>query len=116
MHSELFETLEYFPISQKTPFIFPILFTGSDEKICLIESKCINLFSNKGEIDDEEMLVCAFDNVKGGCPSATQCLKDPTVKIDFVRISKTIPLYCENFILIMIFIGLELYLRSNRNF
>lgn len=57
-----------------------VSFTGSDEKICMIESKCINLYDKQDKISDDELFVCAFDKERRKCPSATGCLKDPTVR------------------------------------
>ena len=61
---------------------YVVNFTGNDKKICVIESKCINHRGEQNRVKDGEMLACAFDNETGSCPSATQCLRDATVKID----------------------------------
>ena len=73
-------------------------FTGNDEKICVIESKCINHRSRSkdNKITTGAWLACAFDNETRRCPSATQCLRDPTVKIDFKPYSQYTPLYPES--------------------
>lgn len=59
-----------------------VYFTGSDEKICIITSKCINSRGKNNKVVDGELLACAFDKEADSCPSATQCLKDPTVRIN----------------------------------
>ena len=60
-----------------------VYFTGSDQKICVITSKCINNRSKNNKVVDGEILACAFNKEADSCPSATQCLKDPTVRINF---------------------------------
>ena len=53
-----------------------VYFTGSDQKICVIESKCINHGLVNNKVVDGEILACAYNNETKSCPSATQCLKD----------------------------------------
>ena len=58
---------------------FVVSETGSDQKICVIQGNCIH--------SDQRMrygltLACLFDPVKGTCPTATECLKDPHAKIN----------------------------------
>lgn len=60
-----------------------VYFTGSDEKICVITSKCINSRAKNNKVVDGEILACAFDKEADSCPSATQCLQDPTVRINY---------------------------------